>query len=338
MIRYTYIRHNKKSSSMLFLFIYFLVQINSISTVSGNMNNCNKMWGVTQDANGRMLYKVEMFMCIEDPYNIYKKSYLNALPIPVSNVSLSMIQQNITNITIKNDSFLTHVNTTNATLNNIPGGTFPVIKNTTKNVTINTTKNNTPTSTNLRSQRTDKNNIDTVNNTTDYKVISIIVYISMGVALIIFGSVFYKKRSRKIHQDKEKTLHTVEQSHTRRPTLKPFENNVRTDPKNRANSRTNKLNDVTNKAFRGNKRHELSVNTSGKKLHLNHTALTPNTQQILNESKKSVKKWYKKTFPAELRQSSNDAPLPPSAASKLKMPIPKLDRNVKLSHNNNFAH
>lgn len=76
---------------ILFLFIYFTLltnadnmDTNANANANININNCNKMWGVTQDANGRMLYKVSMYMCVEDPYNIYKNTYLkssnNALP------------------------------------------------------------------------------------------------------------------------------------------------------------------------------------------------------------------------------------------------------------------
>ena len=74
---------------------------------SMDYTNCNKLWGVTQDANGRMLYKVGMYMCVEDPYNIYKNAYSSQIAPPLllqnpqpNNITVNsnITMQNITNI------------------------------------------------------------------------------------------------------------------------------------------------------------------------------------------------------------------------------------------------
>ena len=73
---------------------------------------------------------------------------------------------------------------------------------------------------------------------------------------------------------------------------------------------------------------KLSVDTNkGKELKLNHKALTPNTKQILNESEASIKNWYKKTFKNELKECSDDVPMPP--VSK----VYPLSQNQKQSNN-----
>ena len=84
----------------------------------------------------------------------------------------------------------------------------------------------------------------------------------------------------------------------------------------------------------------ISINTHMHKIQnkgelaLGDTALTPYTKQILDESKKSVTTWYKKTFPGELLDSSNDTPLPESYAMRKSQP--DKDGNVKLIQRNNY--
>jgi hypothetical protein len=86
-------------------------------------SSCNKLWGVTQDANGKMLYKVGMYMCIEDPYKIYKNMQsISAMPV---NETISSISSNSSNnisglletttISPKPNNNLTHI----ANLNNL---------------------------------------------------------------------------------------------------------------------------------------------------------------------------------------------------------------------------
>ena len=88
---------------------------------SMDYTNCNKLWGVTQDANGRMLYKVGMYMCVEDPYNIYKNAYSSQIapPLLLQNLQSNNITVNNSNITVQN---ITNIS--------------PKIANVTKNISI----------------------------------------------------------------------------------------------------------------------------------------------------------------------------------------------------------
>ena len=88
---------------------------------SMDYTNCNKLWGVTQDANGQMLYKVGMYMCVEDPYNIYKNAYSSQIvpPLLLQNPEPINVTVNNSNITIQN---ITNIS--------------PKIENETKNVSI----------------------------------------------------------------------------------------------------------------------------------------------------------------------------------------------------------
>ena len=79
--------------------ILLLYNITITFVYSNDYSNCNKLWGVTQDANGKMLYKVGMYMCVEDPYNIYKNSY-SSMPTPLLNANSLPIALNKTNISI----------------------------------------------------------------------------------------------------------------------------------------------------------------------------------------------------------------------------------------------
>ena len=39
-----------------------------------NMENCNKLWGMTNDLNGITVSKISIYMCIDDPYNLYQNT------------------------------------------------------------------------------------------------------------------------------------------------------------------------------------------------------------------------------------------------------------------------
>jgi hypothetical protein len=90
-----------------FYFIIFII-LKFTFAYSMEYSNCNKLWGVTQDANGKMLYKVGMYMCIEDPYNIYRSS---GVSLPSNNILSNVIPENTTknytNITnVENNTFI----------------------------------------------------------------------------------------------------------------------------------------------------------------------------------------------------------------------------------------
>ena len=109
------------------------------------------------------------------------------------------------------------------------------------------------------------------------------------------------------------------------------------------------LKNVTTKKLYITRKDRLNINTTSnhkKELNKNPNALTPNTKQILDESQRSVTRWYKKTFPGEILQSDNDNPLPPSNNIK-PFELPRQNNNIRLvssesndsnAHRNNVNH
>ena len=39
-----------------------------------SIENCNKMWGMTNEINGVQVSKIGIYMCIDDPLNIYNQN------------------------------------------------------------------------------------------------------------------------------------------------------------------------------------------------------------------------------------------------------------------------
>ena len=409
---------------LLFLFFYFALLTNADNTNTNtniNINNCNKMWGVTQDANGRMLYKVSMYMCVEDPYNIYKNTYLkssNNNVLPSSLLAIKPLEtNNTTNYTInqsqideyvgdissktttispilekttfydtkhtdidlnngKNENKSTHLEniimtTKTSTTSKYPTSTTTISpnfenKNKKDNEKVdekqdeiekNTTNvENKTISVNLRTMRNQNlkdNDVENTSSTNEPIVIILtIVGITLGSTLIVGGIVYYRKVTLPNRKRKSTRPTSTPTPHPKRkPTVKPFMKDVThctVDPHAHNNSDKNKntnpnthqhtntpptthhtnhnpfpyvprshrlRENVTTTTLPSNKKiNHLSVNTKDKPrkvLNIKHDALTPNTQKILDESKRDVKRWYKKTFPGELIQSKSNIPLPP---------------------------
>jgi hypothetical protein len=104
----------KHKSSNILNIVYNLLSIGSLCSLCSlfidpcngmEYSSCNKLWGVTQDANGKMLYKVGMYMCIDDPYKIYKNMQ------SISGATMGDSISTIPSITTNNISDL--LNTTN---------------------------------------------------------------------------------------------------------------------------------------------------------------------------------------------------------------------------------
>jgi hypothetical protein len=309
------------------------------TSVSNSMeiSQCNKMWGVTQDANGEMLYKVAMYMCIEDPYNIYKNTYLKSS----NTITSSTVLPNQTNVTTTSVPIITTTPLPNQTVNKTFNNSYvsstttisPLLENENQFIDgkTNTSRKNITNATNLRTSQVTKPNHQVNTEDDSVKIILIISGIVLAhIALV--GVVYYKKRKRKVQDNKiQKSLQPLPP--VRKPQLKPFANDVHPHPnKHQQVSNTHhKKENVTNKPFYNTRKKPLSVNINQHKTsntNTNANTLTPNTKQIFDESQRSVKKWYKKTFPSELRQSSNENPLPPSYA--MKPSLPDENGNVKL--------
>lgn len=382
---------HKYRYSLVFILLSSLI---STQTLSMDINQCNKMWGVTQDANGAMLYKVEMYMCIEDPYNIYKTTYLKSSTNPLSSnvVPLNFDLSNDTNKTnnsvfnLTNDgNNNTNNNNNNDSLVNNDLDTFtttisPFSKNKTKvDTEINTsnsinntyanitnhTKNleeNISASVNLRAQRSieSSSNISTTNNDLAQTII-IIISIIFG-HMILVALVYYKKRRCKVQQDNSKANTKPKSNATsqykRKPTLKPFIKELPYDPNLTASYLKNlqgpppyphkhppHINQPPIHPPYTTRNNNLSINTAEKQkrqLNINHEALTPNTKQIYEESSRSLKKWRKKTFPQELRQSSKDEhKVIPDKNGNVKLMVEKKGKEIQKKnsrHPSFFAH
>lgn len=343
----------------ILIFLFIFSTINCLE-----MSNCNKMWGVTQDANGKMLYKVEMFMCIEDPYNIYKNTYLKSSE-PTSETLKNIVYNDIKNTTnnisnLTNDKNITdtinkiqeHIETTTSssyidTTQHLYTTTIsPFIENKTKNITENISLiENKTLSTNLRSIRNINENQVTPVENKDNVIVIVVILGTCSTMLVAMGIIYYKKRKSRIHQDKLSC-----KVPKRKPTIKPFEKNV-DNVENPINDNGNDkdLKNVTTKKLYITRKDRLNINTTSnhkKELNKNSNALTPNTKQILDESQRSVTRWYKKTFPGEILQSDNDIPLPPSNNIK-PFELPSQNNNIRLvssdsndsnTHRNNANH
>lgn len=377
--------------SLVFILLSSLI---STQTLSMDINQCNKMWGVTQDANGAMLYKVEMYMCIEDPYNIYKTTYLKSSTNPLSSnvvplnfdlsndtnktnnsvFNLTNDGNNNTNNNNNNDSLVNNdLETSTTTISPLSKNktkidtkinTSNLINNTYANIT-NHTKNleeNISASVNLRAQRSieSSSNISTTNNDLAQTII-IIISIIFG-HMILVALVYYKKRRCKVQQDNSKANTKPKSNATsqykRKPTLKPFIKELPYDPNLTASYLKNlqgpppyphkhppHINQPPIHPPYTTRNNNLSINTAEKQkrqLNINHEALTPNTKQIYEESSRSLKKWRKKTFPQELRQSSKDEhKVIPDKNGNVKLMVEKKEKEIQKKnsrHPSFFAH
>jgi hypothetical protein len=393
---------SKHKHKYRYSFVFTLLSsLISTQTLSMEINQCNKMWGVTQDANGAMLYKVEMYMCIEDPYNIYKTTYLKSSTNPLSSAVLP-INFNLSNDTNKTNKTSNSVfNLTNSTYiltdnnnntqnnnNNLENNSLrtstttisPFSKNKTKidteintsnpinntyaNITnhTNNLEENNSSPLNLRAQRSmeSSSNISTTNNDLAQTII-IIISIIFG-HMILVALVYYKKRRCKVQQDNSKSntktkSNTISQ-HKRKPTLKPFIKELPYDPNLTASYLKNlqsppplppkhppHINQPPIQPPYTTRSNNLSINTTEKhkrQLNINHEALTPNTKQIYEESSRSLKKWRKKTFPQELRQSSKDEHrVIPDKNGNVKLMVEKKEKEIQKKnsrHPSFFAH
>lgn len=347
--------------SMIYLLLY---NIRIIFVYSSDYSNCNKLWGVTQDANGKMLYKVGMYMCVEDPYNIYKNSYssmpppllnVNSLPIPLNKTNISIggnittISPNITKNNFNHSINYTKLRNISGILNNSHHSTTTAISPT----TITTTLSPTTTTTTTLSPTTITTTTLSPTTTTTLSPIT----------TTLSPTTFKNYTSNQSNQSNQYTNlrstngGTTENTTDNSPdivliiviivivvilkvliclvvyhkckTKKITNENVKVETveKEITKATTTKINVKPN---------NLLVDTSnkGKELKLNHDALTPNTRKILNESETSVKNWYKKTFKNELKDC-NDVPMPPVSKvypltnNKQDKPNISLKKNVK---------
>ena len=99
-----------KLLTQFFFLIFNLLQVVSIE-------NCNKMWGMTNEINGVQVSKIGIYMCIDDPLNIYKSS----LNTDSSNIILNNKDSSINKNTLEN--ILNYSNISIFNISNITNGT-----------------------------------------------------------------------------------------------------------------------------------------------------------------------------------------------------------------------
>ena len=97
-----------------------------------DINNCNRLWGMSNTVGNIDIYKIDIYMCINDPYDIYKQSHQNTFIqdnlIEHKNIS----NNNNTNVhphKLLNDTIIRILNISNIThINNITNHTYYINK------------------------------------------------------------------------------------------------------------------------------------------------------------------------------------------------------------------
>ena len=73
--------------------IFLLFSYSVFLCTSKNINECNKLWGMNNEINGVTVSNIGIYMCIDDPLNIYSTSNINSQ----NNLILSNEQLDIQN-------------------------------------------------------------------------------------------------------------------------------------------------------------------------------------------------------------------------------------------------
>ena len=58
--------------------LIFLLMFSSVFSID---TNCNKLWGMNNEINGVTVSKIGVYMCVEDPLNIYKNAFTTENPV-----------------------------------------------------------------------------------------------------------------------------------------------------------------------------------------------------------------------------------------------------------------
>lgn len=113
-----------------------------------NTENCNKLWGMTNDLNGITVSKISIYMCIDDPYNLYQNTpvtnnnVIEDLNTIVETTTPNLRGYDISNIT---QNITTQIPTTTSTATTQIPTTAPATTTTTTTTQIPTTAPTTTT-------------------------------------------------------------------------------------------------------------------------------------------------------------------------------------------------
>ena len=123
---------------MKLLLPFFLFLHMSFLCSSKNINECNKLWGMNNEINGVTVSNIGIYMCVDDPLNIY-----SSINPPSNNILLTDKQLNIQNF---NETIQRKINNT-FNFSNITTTEPPTTTTTTEPPTTTTTEPPTTTTT-----------------------------------------------------------------------------------------------------------------------------------------------------------------------------------------------
>ena len=88
------------------LFSLIITLLKIVSVVSQIPANCNKLWGMNNEINGVTVSEIGVYMCVNDPLNLYKNIPKNINENTILQTDKIINYTNTTNITSSNESFI----------------------------------------------------------------------------------------------------------------------------------------------------------------------------------------------------------------------------------------
>ena len=144
-----------------------------LSSVFSIDTNCNKLWGMNNEINGVTVSKIGVYMCVDDPLNIYKNAFTTQNPVN-SELILNENNFDINNFNSSIQNILNNSNVSNIISNfSIVNSTNDILN--TSNITYvpefnpNSTTTNLPTTTTMKPTTTTTTTTSTTTTTTNIK-------------------------------------------------------------------------------------------------------------------------------------------------------------------------
>ena len=298
---------------MISLFMTLYVLFNTYTyTYALNNQNCNKLWQMNNEISNKNIYSITIYMCVDDPYGIYKNimhSNLSPTPSPVFHDLIPHTYHNIskhtfnhTNITLYNNTnnitqiyLHNHTNHTNHTIihkhtNNTNNTNSTYIFN---NITYNNITNNTSNVIKYQNDTQNTNKTSPINNTLN---------VSKLINIVSNDNILINQTDNTLQNNKSNN--TSEQSNYILPIILSSVISslgiiivifmIYINKKNKINA--NIEYDVENNS---------QSKRNSKILTLNHKNLSPKSETALAK-KAQDETWYRKTFSAELKQLKKD--------------------------------
>ena len=112
-----------------------------------SLENCNKMWGMSNEINGIQVSKIGIYMCVDDPLNIYKSSINTGTSnMVLNNENINIIQTLLNNTNISNTNYTNFTTTLLPTTTTLLPTTTTLLPTTTTSLPT-TTSTSPPTTT-----------------------------------------------------------------------------------------------------------------------------------------------------------------------------------------------